>query len=148
MSDFLLTIGFWVSKVDTSLFFLTMNHDICYLFVYVDDILLTGNNSALIQRLITLLSSKFKLRDLGNAIIFWGLRSLLLVWDSCWVSTSMFLIFSVVLVCPLVNLLIHQPLSLRLPCSLVCYFQIPLAFEKLLMLFSISCLLDQRSAML
>ena len=83
LSDFLLTIGFWVSKVDTFLFFLTMNHDICYLFVYVDDILLTGNNSALIQRLITLLSSKFKLRDLGNAIIFWGLRSLLLVWDSC-----------------------------------------------------------------
>jgi len=46
LSNFLLSIGFYVSKVDTSLFILIMNHDIiCYMFVYVDDILLTGNNS-------------------------------------------------------------------------------------------------------
>jgi histone deacetylase 1/2 len=70
LSDFLHTISFWASKVDTSLFILTRNHVICYLFVYVDDILLTSNNSFLIHRLITLLSSKFKLRDLGNAHYF------------------------------------------------------------------------------
>jgi len=77
LSDFLLTIGFRASKVDTSLFILTINHDVFYLLVYVDDILFTGNNSALIQRLITLLSSKFKLRDLGNAHYFLELKSLL-----------------------------------------------------------------------
>jgi hypothetical protein len=70
LSDFLQIIGFQASKVDTSLFVLTRNHDICYLFVYVDDILLNGNNFALIHRLITLLSSKFKLCDLGNAYYF------------------------------------------------------------------------------
>ena len=46
------------------------NHDICYLFVYIDDILLTGNNFALIHCLITLLSLEFKLCDLGNAHYF------------------------------------------------------------------------------
>jgi hypothetical protein len=33
----------------------------------VDDILITGNNSALIHRLSILLGSEFKLRDLGHA---------------------------------------------------------------------------------
>jgi hypothetical protein len=57
LSDFLLSVGFHVSKVDTSLFILKVNHDICYLLVYVDEILLTGSNSSLLQSLITLLSS-------------------------------------------------------------------------------------------
>ena len=51
-----------------------MNHDICYLVVYVDAILLTGSNSTLIQRLIILPSSKFKLRYLGNAHYFLGIE--------------------------------------------------------------------------
>ena len=51
-----------------------MNHDICYLLVYVDDILLTGSNSSLLQSLITLLSSEFKLRDLGSAHYFLGIE--------------------------------------------------------------------------
>jgi len=50
------------------------NHDICYLFVYVNDILLTGNNFALIHCLITILSSEFKLRDLDNAHYFLGVE--------------------------------------------------------------------------
>ena len=70
VSDFLLSVGFRASKVDTSLFILNVNHDICYLVVYVDAILLTGSNSTLIQRLIILPSSKFKLRDLGNVHYF------------------------------------------------------------------------------
>jgi hypothetical protein len=57
LSDFLLSVGFRVSKVDTSLFILKVNHDICYLLVYVDEILLIGSNSSLLQSLITLLSS-------------------------------------------------------------------------------------------
>jgi len=59
LSDFLLSIDLRASKVDTSLFILIVNHDICYLFVYVDDILLTDNNSTLIRCLISLLSSEF-----------------------------------------------------------------------------------------
>jgi len=74
MSDFLLPVGFRTSKVDTSLFILKVNHDICYLLVYVDDILLTRSNSSLIQHLITLLSLEFKLRDLGSAHYFLGIE--------------------------------------------------------------------------
>jgi len=74
LSDFLLSIGFRASKIDTSLFILNVNHDFCYLLIYVDDILLTGNNSDLIQCLITLLSLEFKLRDLGDAHYFLGIE--------------------------------------------------------------------------
>jgi hypothetical protein len=74
LSDFLLLVGFRASKVDTSLVILKVNHDICYLFIYVDDILLIGSNSTLIQRLITLLGSEFKLQDLGSAHYFLGIE--------------------------------------------------------------------------
>ena len=74
LSDFLQTICFQASKVDISLFILKRNHDIYYLLVYIDNILLSGNNFALIHRLITLLSSEFKLCDLGNAHYFFGVE--------------------------------------------------------------------------
>ena len=51
-----------------------MDCDICYFLVYFDGILLIGSNSALVQRLITLLSSEFKLHDLGNAHYFLGIE--------------------------------------------------------------------------
>ena len=74
LNDFLLSIGFHASKVDTSLFIFFVGAAICYLLVYVDDILLTGNNSFLLQRLIQLLSSEFKLRDLGSVHYFLGIQ--------------------------------------------------------------------------
>ena len=48
LSDFLLSIGFLACKVDTSLFILSDDTNIFYLLVYVDDILLTGSNSAML----------------------------------------------------------------------------------------------------
>jgi histone deacetylase 1/2 len=60
--------------VDTSLFIFSVGADICYLLVYVDDILLTSSNSLLLQRLIQLLSSEFKLRDLGYVHYFLGIE--------------------------------------------------------------------------
>jgi len=73
LSDFLLSIGFRASKVDTSLFILSDGTNIFYLLVYVDDILLTGSNSAMLHHLIQLLSSEFKLRDLGVVHYFLGI---------------------------------------------------------------------------
>ena len=74
LSEFLISIGFQASKVDTSLFILSFGGAMIYLLVYVDDILLTGSDSTLLQRLITLLSSEFKLRDLGSAHFFLGIE--------------------------------------------------------------------------
>jgi hypothetical protein len=74
LNDFLLSIGFRASKVDTSLFMFFVGADICYLLVYVDDILLTGSNSLLVQHLIQLLSLEFKLRDLASVHYFLGIE--------------------------------------------------------------------------
>jgi len=74
LNGFLLSIGFHASKVDTSLFIFSVGVDICYLLVYVNDILLTSSNSLLLQRLIQLLSSEFKLRDLGIVHYFFGIE--------------------------------------------------------------------------
>ena len=116
-------------------------------FFYVDEILRTSNNSALVQYLITLLSLEFKLCDLGNAYYFFRIEVTPTSIGSCLVNTNMFLISFVVLVCHRANLLIFWPL-LRLDCNLVSYFRTPLAFYKLLVLFSISPLLDQIYVML
>jgi histone deacetylase 1/2 len=74
LSDFLLSIGFRASKIDTSLFILSDGSNIFYLLVYVDDILLTGSNSAMLHHLIQLLSFEFKLRDLGVVHYFLGIE--------------------------------------------------------------------------
>jgi histone deacetylase 1/2 len=74
LNDFLLSIGFCTSKVDTSLFIFYFGADICYLLVYIDDILLTGSNSLLLQRLIQLLSLEFKLCELGYVHYFLGIE--------------------------------------------------------------------------
>jgi hypothetical protein len=76
LSDFLISIGFSASKVDTSLFILFIGADIFYILVYVDGILLMGNNSAMLHRLIQLLSSEFKLRDLDVVHYFLGIEVL------------------------------------------------------------------------
>jgi len=52
LSDFLISINFYASKVDTFLFILFVCANIFYLLIYVGDILLTGSNSAMLHRLI------------------------------------------------------------------------------------------------
>jgi len=74
LSEFLLSIRFQASKVDTYLFILSLNGAMIYLLVYVDDILLTGSNSALLHKLITLLQTEFKLRDLGSVHFLLGIE--------------------------------------------------------------------------
>jgi hypothetical protein len=74
LSEFLISIGFQASKVDTSLFIVSFGGAMIYLLVYIDDILLIGNDSAFLQQLITLLSLEFKFRDLGSAHFFLGIE--------------------------------------------------------------------------
>jgi len=70
------------------------------------------------------------------------------MWVSCLISTNMLLISWVMLVCHPASLLIHRFLPPRVASWLVSHSQTPLVFEKLLMLFSISHLLDQTYVML
>jgi hypothetical protein len=74
LSDYFISLGFRASNADPSLFIYSDGHDLIYLLVYVDDLLLTGNNSTLLRHLITLLNSEFKIRDLGFVRYFLGIE--------------------------------------------------------------------------
>ena len=53
---------------------MSIGADILYLLVYVDDILLTCSNSAILHRLIQLMSLEFKLCDFGAVHYFLGIE--------------------------------------------------------------------------
>lgn len=75
-SGFLLQQGFIQSKADSSLFIKKSDSDITLVLVYVDDILITGGNTAYISELISVLSSKFVMKDLGCLSYFLGIEVL------------------------------------------------------------------------
>ena len=53
LKSYLLNCGFKNSISDTSLFILCQNHSLIYLLVYVDDIIITGSNSSLLNTFIS-----------------------------------------------------------------------------------------------
>ena len=73
-SSTLLNFGFIQSKADYSLFTHTKGASFTALLVYVDDILLTGNDPSCIADLKQLLDTKFGLKDLGLLKYFLGLE--------------------------------------------------------------------------
>lgn len=73
-SSYLLELGFQASKADTSLFILHKANSITLILVYVDDIILTGNDSTFLSQLVELLSAKFVLKDLGSLRYFLGIE--------------------------------------------------------------------------
>ena len=70
----LLHLGFQASLSDSSLFIFRQGSLVVYLLVYVDDIVLTGNNPQFLSSLIAQLSSAFELKDLGSLNYFLGLQ--------------------------------------------------------------------------
>ncbi|KAH9688658.1 hypothetical protein KPL70_015204 [Citrus sinensis] len=66
--------GFKNSISDTSLFFINKDGDTVLLLVYVDDILLTGSNSRIIDDVIQKLNKSFSLKDLGSLKYFLGIE--------------------------------------------------------------------------
>lgn len=63
-SSHLLTLGFVASKAYSSLFIFTDASILIYLLIYVDDILVTGNNDASIAFFIASLGKLFSMKDL------------------------------------------------------------------------------------
>ena len=53
---------------------LTTYSCIMYLLVYVDDLLLTGNDETAIATFISRLNHEFAIKDLGDLNYFWGLE--------------------------------------------------------------------------
>lgn len=70
----LLKLGFCSSKCDPSLFTLHANQHSTFILVYVDDIIITGSSTSLIQQLVKKLNSEFSLKDLGKLDYFLGIE--------------------------------------------------------------------------
>ena len=70
----LLTLGFTTFVADASLFILSHGSVTMYLLLYVDDIIITGNNLTVISNIISQLSIAFELKDFGPLHYFLGLQ--------------------------------------------------------------------------
>ena len=70
----LLKWGFQNTKSDSSLFILTGTNHIIFLLIYVDDIIVTGNNHQFLETFIKQLNVAFSLKDLRNIQYFLGIE--------------------------------------------------------------------------
>ncbi|GKD62640.1 retrovirus-related pol polyprotein from transposon TNT 1-94 [Tanacetum coccineum] len=74
--DFLKVFGFHQSYADTSLFTLTNGSSFTALLIYVDDILLTGNDTATIKLIKQQLNLTFSIKDLQSLHYYLGVEIL------------------------------------------------------------------------
>ncbi|RZC01797.1 Retrovirus-related Pol polyprotein from transposon RE2 [Glycine soja] len=74
LSTLLLNNGFTQASSDHSLFFSFNNESFTEILVYVDDIVLTGNDIKRINQITSLLDVVFKIKDLGNLKFFLGIE--------------------------------------------------------------------------
>lgn len=72
LREFLISCGFTNSKSDASLFIYKSDSIIAYFLIYVDDLLLTGNNPSFLEEFKASLAAKFSLKDLGQPSHFLG----------------------------------------------------------------------------
>lgn len=76
LTNFLLQLGFKQSYVDTSLFTHSTSHSFTTILVYVDDLLLTGNDQFFINTVKTRLHDTFSIKDLGPLHYYLGIEIL------------------------------------------------------------------------
>jgi Reverse transcriptase (RNA-dependent DNA polymerase) len=67
-------LGYRQSHADHTMFIQRKDGKICILIVYVDDIILTGNDLAEMKRLKASLAKKFEMKDLGELRYFLGIE--------------------------------------------------------------------------
>ncbi|KAJ9560362.1 hypothetical protein OSB04_005522 [Centaurea solstitialis] len=66
-------LGFYHSRIDSSLFILHTKKTIAYLLLYVDDIILTASSPHLLHQVISQLTREFSMSDLGALNYFLGI---------------------------------------------------------------------------
>jgi Reverse transcriptase (RNA-dependent DNA polymerase) len=79
LKQFLLAHNFKPSQVDHSLFVSYSFKDILHILIYVDDIIITDNNTSAIHELIQALTTQFSIKDLGSLAYFLGIELKLIV---------------------------------------------------------------------
>jgi hypothetical protein len=62
------------SKSDSSLFVFDIGSTFAYCLVYVDDLIITGNNTAFVASIVDHLGRKFSIKDLGSLHFFLGVE--------------------------------------------------------------------------
>lgn len=63
-----------MSKADGSLFILRSGEQLMFVLVYVDDIIVTGNDSQAVDQFVSQLNARFSLKDLGKLNYFLGIE--------------------------------------------------------------------------
>ncbi|PKU83709.1 Retrovirus-related Pol polyprotein from transposon TNT 1-94 [Dendrobium catenatum] len=76
LTQFLLARGFRFSRSDPSLLIFTIQNIQIFFLIYVDDILVTGNDSQAIQALLKDLRTTFALKQLGDIALFLGIQTI------------------------------------------------------------------------
>lgn len=76
LSNFLLQFGFVNTLSNPSIFVYTNNSCLIYFLVYVDDLIVTGNNDKFILEFIVKLATKFSYKELGDLSYFLGIEVL------------------------------------------------------------------------
>ncbi|KAG7593481.1 Reverse transcriptase RNA-dependent DNA polymerase [Arabidopsis thaliana x Arabidopsis arenosa] len=74
-SSYLVDFGFICSTGDPSLFIYQEQQSVMLLLMYVDDMVLTGNDSSLISKLLSKLNEKFMMKDMGPLKYFLGIQA-------------------------------------------------------------------------
>ncbi|KAG8491206.1 hypothetical protein CXB51_014365 [Gossypium anomalum] len=74
LKQFLSSVGFTVSRSDASLFVQITSSTTLYVLVYVDDIIITCNDSTAITSFIEQLYAMFSLKNMGNLYYFLGVE--------------------------------------------------------------------------
>ena len=70
----LLALGFFNSQSDSSLFIYAQDGILLYVLVYVDDLILTGNNNSFLQHVVNSLGATFSLKELSDLHYFLGVE--------------------------------------------------------------------------
>jgi len=74
LSSALLNFGYTQSQADHTMFFQSTSQGYTCILVYVDDLLISGNDESAITRLKEHLHSKFNIKDLGKLKYFLGIE--------------------------------------------------------------------------